>query len=139
MVVGAGQSGLAAARALLALDQPVVVLEAADAAGGSWPRYYDSLRLFSPAEFSAMPGLAFAGDPDRYPARDEVATYLRRYADTLGVEIQTGVRVTAVEQTPTGFLVHTDSGTLVASGVVAATGAFSNPYRPEFAAKAVRR
>ena len=49
VVVGAGQSGLAAARALTELNVPVVVLEAGDRPAGSWPRYYDSLRLFSPA------------------------------------------------------------------------------------------
>ena len=48
VVVRAGQSGLAAARALTEMNVPVVVLEAGDGAAGSWPHYYDSLRLFSP-------------------------------------------------------------------------------------------
>ena len=64
VVVGGGQSGLAAARALRQLDQPALVLEAGDRPAGSWPRYYDSLRLFSPAGFSAMPGMPFGGDDD---------------------------------------------------------------------------
>ena len=34
---------------------PALVLEAADRPAGSWPQYYDSLRLFSPAGFSSMP------------------------------------------------------------------------------------
>jgi putative flavoprotein involved in K+ transport len=70
VVVGAGQSGLAAARALNKLSVPVVVLEAGDRPAGYWPRYYDSLRLFPPATYSSMPGRPFPGDPDRYPARD---------------------------------------------------------------------
>ena len=78
VVVGAGQSGLAAARVLHELHVPVVVLEASERPVGSWPRYYDSLRLFSPASFSSMPGMAFPGDPDGYPTRDEVADYLQR-------------------------------------------------------------
>src|SRR6266699_1637699 len=56
VVVGAGQSGLAAARALRARGMPAVILEASDRPAGSWPRYYDSLRLFSPAAYSSMPG-----------------------------------------------------------------------------------
>ena len=56
IVVGGGQSGLAAARALRELRMPAVILEASDRPAGSWPRYYDSLRLFSPAEYSSMPG-----------------------------------------------------------------------------------
>ena len=59
IVVGGGQSGLAAARALRELRMPAVILEASDRPAGSWPRYYDSLRLFSPAGYSSMPGLPF--------------------------------------------------------------------------------
>ena len=58
------------------LDLHVLVLEAGDRPAGSWPHYYDSLRAFSPAAYSSMPGRPFSGDPDRYPTRDEVADYL---------------------------------------------------------------
>ena len=67
IVVGGGQSGLAAGRAMRDLGMPALILEASDRAAGSWPRYYDSLRLFSPTEFSSMPGLPFPGGPGRYP------------------------------------------------------------------------
>jgi putative flavoprotein involved in K+ transport len=134
VVVGGGQSGLAAAWALSRLGQPVVVLEARDRPAGSWPRYYDSLRLFSPAAFSSMPGLPFAGDPDRYPARDDVADYLERYAATLDVEIRTRTPVRTVRQDKDGFVVVTADGLeLSASGIVAASGSFSHPHRPHFA------
>jgi cation diffusion facilitator CzcD-associated flavoprotein CzcO len=96
VVIGAGQSGLAAAHALQARGIRPVVLEAGDRAAGSWPRYYDSLKAFSPARFNSMPGMPFPGDPDRYPARDEVADYLDKYAAALGVEIHTGTRVATV-------------------------------------------
>ena len=131
VVVGGGQSGLAAARALDEVGMPAVILEASDRPAGSWPRYYDSLRLFSPAAYSAMPGLPFPGAPDRYPGRDEVADYLERYAAWLGVEIQTGTRVQMIRQDGREFVVVTGSGrALRASGIVAASGSFSNPYRP---------
>jgi putative flavoprotein involved in K+ transport len=134
VVIGAGQSGLAAAWALGRLGQPVVVLEARDRPAGSWPRYYDSLRLFSPAAFSSMPGLPFAGDPDRYPAREDVADYLERYAATLDVEIRTRTPVRTVRQDKDGFVVVTADGLeLSASGIVAASGSFSHPHRPHFA------
>lgn len=55
VVIGAGQSGLAAARALLARGISPLVLEAGPEPAGSWPHYYDSLTLFSPARYSAMP------------------------------------------------------------------------------------
>jgi putative flavoprotein involved in K+ transport len=133
VVIGAGQSGLAAARALLARGISPVVLEAGDRAAGSWPCYYDSLKAFSPARFNAMPGMAFPGDPDRYPARDEVAGYLERYAAALGAEIHTHARVVTVGKDGRGFVVVTADGPrLRAAGIVAASGSFSAPYRPVF-------
>lgn len=130
-MIGAGQSGLAAASALHELGVAAMVLEAGDHRAGSWPQYYDSLRLFSPAGFSSMPGMRFPGDPDHYPARDEVADYLDRYADTIGVEIQTRTRVMSVRRADRGFEIGTSDGRrLRAAGIVAASGSFSNPYRP---------
>jgi putative flavoprotein involved in K+ transport len=134
IVIGAGQSGLAAAWALRRLGQPVVVLEAGDRPAGAWPCYYDSLRLFSPAAFSAMPGLPFPGDPDRYPSRDDVADYLEQYAATLDVDIRTRTPVRTVRHDTDGFVVVTADGSeLPASGIVAASGSFSHPHRPGFA------
>jgi putative flavoprotein involved in K+ transport len=132
VVVGAGQSGLAATRALRAHGISPVVLEAGPEPAGSWPHYYDSLALFSPARYSSLPGLAFPGDPDHYPHRDEVVAYLRRYAASLGADIRTCTPVTAVEaHGQGGFLVHTATGhSFHAAGVVAATGSFGNPYTP---------
>jgi putative flavoprotein involved in K+ transport len=91
VVVGGGQSGLAAARVLRELGMPALILEASDRLAGSWPRYYDSLRAFSPVEFNSMPGMPFPGPPGRYPTRDEVANYLDRYAAELDAEIQTNL------------------------------------------------
>src|SRR6266516_1598687 len=89
VVIGAGQSGLAAARTLQAHGIDPVVLEAGPETAGSWPQYYDSLTLFSPPRYSAMPDLDFPGDPGHSPHRDEVASYLRRYAASLGADIRT--------------------------------------------------
>lgn len=137
VIVGGGQSGLAAARAVRDAGLRPVVLEAGDHAAGGWPGYYDSLTLFSPARFSAMPDLPFPGDPDSYPGRDEVAAYLRRYADHLDVEIRTGTRAVSVDAGERGgFVVRTvngdgiEAGGIEAGGVVAASGTFTNPHLP---------
>ncbi|SCG19023.1 putative flavoprotein involved in K+ transport [Micromonospora echinofusca] len=134
IIVGGGQSGLAAARAALSARLRPVVLEAGEESVGSWPDYYDSLTLFSPARYSALPGRAFdEGDPDRYPTRGEVVSYLRRYARHLDADVRTGVGVTAVRQRRGGgYLVHTRAGDeIAAAGVVAASGSFGNPHLPE--------
>ena len=133
VVIGAGQSGLAATKALQAHGISPLVLEARGRAAGSWPSYYDSLKAFSPAGFSSMPGMPFPGDPDRYPTRDEVADYLDSYAAALGVEIRTSTPVADVRSDGREFMVVTADGRhLRATGIVAASGSFSSPHRPTF-------
>ncbi|MFE7580110.1 flavin-containing monooxygenase [Streptomyces gardneri] len=130
-VIGGGQSGLAAAHGLLTKGLRPVVLEASGRTAGSWPEYYNSLTLFSPGRYSSLPGLPFGGNPDRYPHRDEVVSYLSRYAERLGVDIRTGHRVNAVRTAGEGFeLDLADGQHLGARAVVAATGGFGQPNRP---------
>jgi putative flavoprotein involved in K+ transport len=130
-VIGGGQSGLAAAHALRTQGLTPVILEASGQSAGSWPQYYDSLTLFSPAGYSALAGVPFGGDGERHPRRDEVIAYLTRFAERLDAEIRLNTRVSLVEADGTGFLIHTTGGgVLRAGGVVAATGTFGNPLRP---------
>ncbi|SDM34252.1 flavin-containing monooxygenase [Allokutzneria albata] len=132
VVIGGGQAGLATAHVLRTRGLRPVVLEAGPEPVGSWPHYCDSLTLFSPARYSALPGLAFDGDPHRYPHRDEVVAYLQRYAAHLDAEIRTGEQVTNVAHRDGRFQVTTGTGAqFEAPMVIAATGGFSRPYRPE--------
>ncbi|MFB6719422.1 flavin-containing monooxygenase [Kribbella sp. NPDC056345] len=132
VIVGAGQSGLAGARAAMDAGLRPLVLEAGERAAGSWPSYYDSLTLFSPARFSGFPGMPFAGDPDRYPVRDEVVEQLEKYAASLGAEIRTSTTVSGVTRIGDGFDVQLAGGeTVHAAAVVAASGSFGNPFVPE--------
>ncbi|MBB3661619.1 putative flavoprotein involved in K+ transport [Prauserella sediminis] len=132
LVIGGGQSGLAAARALRRAGRVPVILESGPEPVGSWPSYYDSLVLFSPARYSALPEVAFPGDPDHYPHRDEVVDYLRGYAKGLDVDIRVGHRAEQVHRQGTRFHVDLHNGeSMTAPLVVAATGAFGRPHRPE--------
>src|SRR5687768_428814 len=132
VIVGGGQAGLAAAHAARAAGLGPVVLEAGAEPVGSWPRYYESLTLFSPARYSTLPGRPFPGDPDRYPTRDELVAYLRDYAAGLDADIRCGQRGPAVTALGAGgFEVATAAGpTLRTSRLVAASGGFGAPYRP---------
>lgn len=133
LVIGGGQAGLAAGYRLRRAGLRFAILEASAQPGGSWPSYYDSLRLFSPARYSALPGLRFPGDPDRYPARDEVVGYLRDYAAHFALPVLTGHRVAQVERAGGDFSVRTAEGRSFRSrALVAATGAFHRPHRPVF-------
>ncbi|MFC8124801.1 flavin-containing monooxygenase [Streptomyces sp. NPDC057302] len=132
IVIGAGQSGLAtAALAPRHGFERTLVLESADAPGGAWPRYYESLTLFSPARYSSLPGLRFPGDPDRYPTRDEVVDYLRDYARRLATEIHTAATVTSVTRQGDAWSVRTGDGrAFTARAVIAATGDYGTPHIP---------
>ncbi|MFC8257163.1 flavin-containing monooxygenase [Streptomyces sp. NPDC057291] len=130
-VIGGGQSDLAAAYALRKQGLKPVMLEASGRTAGSWPHYYNSLTLFSPARYSSLLGLPFGGDPERYPHREEVIAYLLRYASQLDADIRTGRRVSEVRADGDGFALALDDGShLRARAVVAATGGFGQPNRP---------
>jgi putative flavoprotein involved in K+ transport len=136
VIIGAGQAGLATAYVAHRAGLRPIVLEAADTAAGSWPHYYDSLTLFSPARHSALPGRPFPGDGDRYPLRGEVAAYLRAYAADLAADQDADIRYRHRVRTVSaanghGFTVTTDTGaTVTGDAVVAATGGFGRPHRP---------
>lgn len=136
IVIGAGQAGLASAYYLQKKNLSFVVLEASEQTAGSWPHYYDSLTLFSPARYSSLPELTFPGDGDRYPKRDEVISYLLDYAKHFQFPIQTGQRVSNVQSNNGIFQITTETGeTFYAKTVISATGPFSSPYIPKIQGK----
>jgi putative flavoprotein involved in K+ transport len=138
LVIGAGQAGLAAGYQLQRAGRSFTILDAAAQPGGSWQHYYDSLRLFSPARFSSLPGLPFPGDPERYPARDEVIAYLRQYAAHFQLPIVANAHVALVTRDTELFTIQTDDGrAFQARSLIAATGSFHRPYVPQIPGKDV--
>src|SRR5215212_6910076 len=98
LVIGGGQAGLAAGYHLQRAGVSFAILEGTSDVGGSWPHYYNSLRLFSPAGRSSLPGMPFPGKPQHYPARDEVVAYLRHYTRHSELPIITNASVIGVER-----------------------------------------
>ncbi|MFE6487298.1 NAD(P)-binding protein, partial [Streptomyces sp. NPDC057757] len=80
VIVGGGQAGLATGFHLAAQGRPFVILDAGERIGDAWRGRWDSLRLFSPAKFDALPGLPYPGPAWSFPTRDEFADYLQEYA-----------------------------------------------------------
>lgn len=140
IIIGGGQAGLAAGYHLQRTGLRFLILEAGDEPVGAWPHYYDSLSLNSAARYSSLPGLSFPGDPERYPARDEVAAYLRQYAAHFNLPVITGAPVGSVERAGRLFRVVTSTkGVYLARTVVAATGFFDRPHVPEMPGQAQYR
>jgi putative flavoprotein involved in K+ transport len=94
---------------------------------------WESLTLFTPRRYNSLPGLPFPGDPDDYPNRDDVISYLERYAESfeLPVELNSPVRRLTAEDGK--FLIEVDGKRIEAEQVVVATGPFQTPYVPEVA------
>jgi putative flavoprotein involved in K+ transport len=132
-VIGAGQAGLAAGYHLARQGRRFKIFEAAGAIGSAWSARWDSLVLFTPRRYSALPGMPFPGDAGGYPGRDEVVDYLERYAAAfdLPVELDSPVRSLSVEQGR--FVLDVDGRRVEADQVVVATGPFQAPNVPPFA------
>jgi putative flavoprotein involved in K+ transport len=135
VVVGGGQAGLAIGYFLAEQGRDFVILEAASEPAAAWRERWDSLKLFTSARYSALPGMPFRGDPDRYPSRDEVVAYLTDYARWFDLPVELGSRVRSLSRRNGSYLVAVDGRTYGADQVVVATGPFQEPFVPALAAR----
>jgi putative flavoprotein involved in K+ transport len=92
---------------------------------------YDSLVLFTPRAYSALPGLALDGAQDGYAGKDEFADYLARYARHFDLPVITGTSIQSLERHNRGYRATTQDGAIIETrAVVLATGAFQTPSLP---------
>jgi putative flavoprotein involved in K+ transport len=133
VVVGGGQAGLAIGYFLARRRRDFVILEAADAPAAAWRDRWDSLRLFTPVRYSSLPGLPFPGDPESYPARDEVVEYLTDYTRRFELPVELRSRVRSIRRSDGRYAVALDDRVLAAEQVVVATGPFQEPFVPAIA------
>jgi putative flavoprotein involved in K+ transport len=134
IVVGGGQAGLAVGYFLAQQDRRFAILEAGAEPAAAWRTRWDSLKLFTSARYSSLPGLPFPGDPDSYPGRDDVASYLTEYARHFALPVVLGSRVRSVRQAEGRYRVELEDRSYTADQVVIATGPFQVPFVPPIAA-----
>jgi cation diffusion facilitator CzcD-associated flavoprotein CzcO len=130
VIIGGGQSALAVAYFLRRTPLSFVILDAEEEPGGAWRHGWNSLRLFSPATWSSIPGWMMPPTQDGFPARNHVIDYLKQYEHRYQFPVERPVRVTSVERTECGLRVRSDDKYWDAKVVVSATGTWSNPYIP---------
>ncbi|MCH0542302.1 NAD(P)/FAD-dependent oxidoreductase [Streptomyces sp. MUM 203J] len=131
VVIGGGQAGLAAGYHLRRLGVEFAVLDAQEAPGGAWRHAWDSLRLFSPAAYSSLPGWMMPPQPTQtYPEAAHVVAYLREYERRYELPVHRPVRVEGVHRDGAALRVEADAGTWRARAVVCATGTWSRPFLP---------
>jgi putative flavoprotein involved in K+ transport len=134
IVIGGGQAGLAMGSELAARGLDYLILEASPAIGATWRSRWDSLKLFTPARYSALPGMPFPGDPHHYPTRDEVVGYLEAYARACELRLALDEPVRRMRRAGAErFEVSTDYTRYLARHVVVATGPFQRPLTPTIA------
>ncbi|WP_083253597.1 ArsO family NAD(P)H-dependent flavin-containing monooxygenase [Pandoraea sp. ISTKB] len=136
LVIGGGQSALATAYFLRRWHVDYVVLDDQPTAGGAWQRAWTSLQLFSPAQWSSLPGWPMRGGEQHYPSRDEVVAYLREYEARYEVPVMRPVSVARVIAQEAGLRVSTDRGDWLARTVISATGSWRSPYVPSYPGQA---
>jgi putative flavoprotein involved in K+ transport len=134
LVIGAGQAGLAIGRHLQQQGVRFLLVDAGERIGHVWRSRWDSLRLFTAAEYDALPDLPFPAPAGSYPGKDAVADYLETYARTFGLPVRLGTRVTRLRRSADGFTAETTTGPVGARQVVVATGPFAVPHVPRIAA-----
>lgn len=131
IVIGGGQSGLACAYFLKRAGINYLILDDQPEPGGAWRHAWDSLTLFSPAEYSSLPGWMMPKSHDAFPSRNEVLAYLRLYEERYQINIARPVKVTEVRKIDRGFVIETNSGNYSAKTLISATGTWQSPYIPK--------
>lgn len=144
-IIGAGASGICAAKYLLAEGLDVDVYEIGTKIGGLWvyendngrSSAYKSLHINSEKRNTQFHDFPFPADIQYFPDHVDMAKYLKNYADNFGVtpRIKFKSEVIAVEPIPAGegivWQVSTKNGSVeVYDSVVAATGHLTVPSNP---------
>jgi putative flavoprotein involved in K+ transport len=131
VVVGGGQAGLAAGSYLRRAGLDYVILDAQAEPGGAWSHGWDSLRLFSPAQHSSLPGWPMPPFQGKgYPTAEHVVEYLTAYEKRYALAIRRSETVTAVSKVDDVLRVATDTEEWMAGAVISATGTWWRPFLP---------
>ncbi|MFA6157775.1 flavin-containing monooxygenase [Mesorhizobium sp.] len=134
LVVGAGQAGIAMSEHLGLCGVPHIVIERGRIAERWRSERWDSLVANGPAWHDRFPGMEIPGaDPDSFVGKEAMADYFAAYATMIQAPVRCGVEVLDVRRRigRPGFLVETSRGLIEANNIVAATGAFQHPARPD--------
>jgi putative flavoprotein involved in K+ transport len=133
LVIGGGQAGLSVGYHLARRQIPFLILDAHERIGESWRRRWDSLRLFTPARFDGLDGMAFPASADAFPTKDEMADYLEAYAARFELPVRNGVLVNGLSKQGDRYVVTAGDRQFEAEHVVIAMANYQEPRVPAFA------
>jgi putative flavoprotein involved in K+ transport len=134
-VIGGGQAGLAMSHCLKERGIDHVVFEKHRVAHEWRERRWDSFSLVTPNWQCTLPGFHYSGpEPFGFMKKDDIVSYLERYAASFKPPIFEGVAVTGLRKRPDGtFEIDTTLGACVVDHVVVAVGGYHVPSIPRIA------
>ena len=133
VIIGGGQAGLATGYHLTKMGRSFVIVDSNERIGDSWRKRWDSLRVFTPAKYSSLPGMPIAAPKYSFPTKDEMGDYLESYASRFDMPTRTGVRIDRLTSNGNGFVLTSGSRRYEATNVVVASGANQTARTPDFA------
>lgn len=102
-VVGAGISGVAAARSLMRAGHEVVVFERSASVGGVWALTYPGVRLQNVAEHYRLADFPWPFPPDLHPTAAQILRYLDAAVAKFAIEVRTRHGLTAMREVADGW------------------------------------
>lgn len=130
IIIGGGQSALASAYFLQRSNLTYVILDDQSQSGGAWLHTWDSLTLFSPAEYSSLPGWMMPKSENKFPLKDEVISYLKAYEERYKIDVHRPVQVNSVHRNTEVFELQTTNGLYQSRTLISATGTWKKPFVP---------
>jgi len=137
VVIGAGQAGLAVSCLLTQQSIQHVILERGKI-GESWrSQRWDSFYLNTPNWSNNLPGLEFdPGTPDAFSHRDQIVSYLERYAASFRAPVQENAEVAGLERRSNGkYRISVGDDPIESRVVVIASGSMTRARVPLLAQK----
>jgi putative flavoprotein involved in K+ transport len=133
VVIGGGQSGLAAGYHLKRRGIDFVILDGNERVGDAWRQRWDSLLLFTPARYNGLPGMRFPAPASRFVAKDAMADFLEAYAKRFALPVRTRTRVDSLTREDGRYVVTAGDRRFVARNVIVAMANYQKPKVPPFA------
>ena len=133
LVIGGGQAGLVMGYQLAQRGLRFAILDAGTEIGDAWHRRWDSLKLFTPAQYDNLPGMPFPASRDVYPGKEDVAAFLKEYVRRFKLPVHLNATVRSLTVDGGIYSARTDAETFTSRQVVVATGPFQIPFIPAIA------